>query len=262
MEALVGGHVPAPMWSAGNRKWWCKHASPRDTGSLCLATEKSNLTAVGLPQNVNDKIKSARARPTRSQYKYNWGWGQQGFNRKKGKAFSTWKVNLPAILACHMGFDDHIVGQQPLVCRFMKGVQRKLPSVRSLAPSWDLPTVLEAISQAPFEPLEQVDMKMVSLKMAWVIALTSAERVREMHTLSVNNACRQISPNGLSVRLKFWMMNDSMSGLYIGEGWWPLQCTRHQSQRNVIKSFCSGHARALPIGRQLLLLLREPRFCK
>lgn len=88
------------------------------------------------------------------------------------------------------------------MCQFKKGEQRKLPSVRSLAPSWDLPTVLEAISQAPFEPLEQVDMTMVSLKIALVIALTSAERVREMHALSVNSACRQTAPDGLSVRLK------------------------------------------------------------
>lgn len=133
-------------------------------------------------------------------------------------ALWVWPLTSPI---WQSGFDGHTVGQQPLVCQFKKGEQRKLPSVRSLAPSWDLPTVLEAISQAPFEPLEQVDMTMVSLKMALVIALTSAERVREMHTLSVNNACRQTAPDGLSVRLKCWMMNDSMSGLYIGEGWWP-----------------------------------------
>lgn len=136
------------------------------------------------------------------------------------------------------GFYGHTVGQPPLVCQFKEEEQRKLPSVRSLAPSWDLPTVLKAISQAPFELLEQVDMKMVSLKVALVIALTSAERVREMHALSENNACRQTAPGGLSVQLKFWMINDSMSGLYIREGWWPLQHTRHQSQRNVTKSFC------------------------
>ena len=89
------------------------------------------------------------------------------------------------------------------MCQFKEEEQRKLPSVRSLAPSWDLPTVLKAISQAPFELLEQVDMKMVSLKVALVIALTSAERVREMHALSENNACRQTAPGGLSVQLKF-----------------------------------------------------------
>lgn len=68
-----------------------------------------------------------------------------------------------------------------------------------MTPSWDLPTVLKAFSQAPFETLEQVDMNMVSLKTALLMALTSAKRV--MHALSVNKACVQVAPDGLSVQL-------------------------------------------------------------
>lgn len=34
--------------------------------------------------------------------------------------FSTIKVYLAAIAAFHIGFDDTTVGQQPVICRFMK----------------------------------------------------------------------------------------------------------------------------------------------
>jgi len=84
----------------------------------------------------------------------------------KGKAFSTIKVYLAAISACHIGFEGKTVGQHPLVCRFMRGARRKLPVSRPIAPSWDLPLVLDALTTTPFEPLDQVDLKVVALKTA------------------------------------------------------------------------------------------------
>ncbi|XP_041852953.1 uncharacterized protein LOC121647506 [Melanotaenia boesemani] len=71
----------------------------------------------------------------------------------KGKAFSTIKVYLAAISACHVGFGDKSAGQHPLVCRFMKGAHRKLPVSRPLVPLWDLLLVLDALSNHPFEPI-------------------------------------------------------------------------------------------------------------
>ncbi|KAK0152765.1 hypothetical protein N1851_005700 [Merluccius polli] len=95
---------------------------------------------------------------------------------EKGKAFSTIKVYLAAISACHVGFGDRPAGQHPLVCRFMKGARRKLPVSRPLVPLWDLSVVLEALSHHPFEPLEAVGMKFVSLKVVLLLALTTAKR--------------------------------------------------------------------------------------
>lgn len=77
----------------------------------------------------------------------------------KGKAFSTIRVYFAAISACHVGFGDKSAGQHPLVSRFMKGARRKLAVSRPLVPLWDLSIVLEALSQHPFEPLEEVGLK-------------------------------------------------------------------------------------------------------
>ncbi len=56
----------------------------------------------------------------------------------KGKAFSTIKVYLAAVSACHVGFSNKPAEQHPLDCPFMKGARRKLPVSRPLVPLWVL----------------------------------------------------------------------------------------------------------------------------
>lgn len=188
-----------------------------------LAREWFNLNAVELPSNVIDTIQCARASSTRTLYEHKWrvfeSWCLESqaipfqcsvavilsFLQdliEKGKAFSTVKVYLAAISACHVGLDGKTVGQHPLVCRFMKGARRKLPTSRPLVPSWDLPTVLAALSCSPFEPLEQAELKMLSLKTVLLLALASAKRIGEIHALSVHRACMQFSPGNTSVSMQ------------------------------------------------------------
>lgn len=82
-----------------------------------------------------------------------------------------------------------LVGQHPLVCWFTKGAHRKLPSVRSMAQSWHLPTVLETVSHTPFGPLEQVDMKIASLKTLVLRALTSAIVAALVEAYNLQQVC-------------------------------------------------------------------------
>ncbi|KAK0133511.1 hypothetical protein N1851_030971 [Merluccius polli] len=121
---------------------------------------------------------------------------------EKGKAFSTIKVYLAAISACHVGFGDRPAGQHPLVCRFMKGARRKLPVSRPLVPLWDLSVVLEALSHHPLEPLEAVGMKFVSLKVVLLLALTTAKRVSDLQALSIHPSCLQFAPGISKVCLR------------------------------------------------------------
>ena len=104
---------------------------------------------------------------------------------------------LAAISACHIGLGDKPAGQHPLVCRFMNGVRRKLPVSRPMVPLWDLAVVLDVLSQHPFEPLEVVGLKFLSLKTALLLALTTAKRVGDLQALSTRPACLQFAP-GLS----------------------------------------------------------------
>ncbi|XP_059182347.1 uncharacterized protein LOC131961092 [Centropristis striata] len=118
------------------------------------------------------------------------------------KAFSTVKVYLAAIAACHVGFGRLTVGQHPLVCRFMKGARRLLPVSRPLVPPWDLAVVLEGLKGPPFEPLEGADLKHVSLKAVLLLALASAKRVSDIHALSVHPSCTQFFPGDVRMTLR------------------------------------------------------------
>ncbi len=68
------------------------------------------------------------------------------------KYFSTVKVYVAAIVACHIRFDGPTVGQHPLVRRFMKGTHRSLPVTRRAVQERDLSMVLETLSQKLLSP--------------------------------------------------------------------------------------------------------------
>ncbi|XP_056093378.1 uncharacterized protein LOC130072339 [Rhinichthys klamathensis goyatoka] len=196
---------------------------PGQGGSLGLARERTNLNALGLSPRVVATIQNARAVSTRSLYGCKWhvfeGWcdgrGLTSYQcsvpdilcflqdlMEKGRSFSTIKVYLAAISACHVGFEGSTVGQHPLIRRFMKGARRSLPVIRRTVPEWDLSMVLEALSQHPFEPLGSISLKLLSFKTALLLALASAKRVSELHALSVHPSCTKFSLSGDKVSLK------------------------------------------------------------
>lgn len=188
-----------------------------------LARERLNLSSAGLPENIITTIQSARAASTRSAYDGKWRAFEewcvdsghialqspvpviltflQGL-LDKGLAFSTIKVYLAAISACHVGFGDKTAGQHPLICQFMKGARRLRPAMRSLVAPWDLTKVLNALSRTPFEPLHQVELKLLTFKAVLLLALASAKRVSDIHALSVNASCMQFLRGDTKVLLK------------------------------------------------------------
>src|SRR4029434_11043935 len=103
---------------------------------------------------------------------------------------------MAAISACHAGINGSSPGSHPLASRFMAGGGRRRGPERALMRSWDLLVVLRALTGPPFEPLESVDIKFVSLKAALLLALTSAKRVGDMQALSVSPSCLQFSIAG------------------------------------------------------------------
>ncbi|XP_047229391.1 uncharacterized protein LOC124872980, partial [Girardinichthys multiradiatus] len=198
-------------------------STPRDVEAACLPAEKSSLLAKGLPPDVVATIQNARASSTRGLYAYKWRAFVQWCEDKhivpfqcsmvevltflqdlldKGLSFSTIKVYLAAISACHIGFKGVTPGAHPLAVRFLKGVRRLRPVIKPSFPSWDLTLVLEALCDPPFEPLESVDVKFLSYKLALLLALTTAKRVGDLHALSVNPTCIHFSPDGSKVTLR------------------------------------------------------------
>ncbi len=61
-------------------------------------------------------------------------------------------------------------------------------------PSWDLSLVLRALQQGPFEPLQTVEPKFLSMKTLLLLALATIKRVGDLHAFSVDDSCLQFGP--------------------------------------------------------------------
>ncbi len=169
----------------------------------------------GLPPLVVNTITSARAPSTRHAYRLKWNlfidWCsprredprrcpitvvlsflQDGLERRLSP--STLKVYVAAIAAHHDAVNGKSVGKHDLVVRFLRGARRLNPPRPHLVPSWDLPSVLTALKEEPFEPLQSVELKFLSLKTVLLTALASVKRVGDLQAFSVNDSCLEFGP--------------------------------------------------------------------
>ncbi len=154
-----------------------------------------------LPQEVALTIASARAPFTRRAYTLKWNlfveWCsshqedprrcsirallsflQQGLERRLSP--SSLKVYVAAISTHHDPVEGKSVGKHNLVVRFLRGARRLNPPRPPSLPSWDLALVLRALITAPFEPLQSVELKFLSMKTLLLTALASIKRVGDL----------------------------------------------------------------------------------
>ena len=125
---------------------------------------------------------------------------QNGLERRLSP--STLKVYVAAIAAHHALIDGKSIGKHDLVIRFLRGARRLNPPRSPLVPSWDLSVVLTALKSAPFEPLQSVELKFLSMKTVLLIALASVKRVGDLQAFSVDEACLEFGPADSHVILR------------------------------------------------------------
>ncbi|XDV36868.1 hypothetical protein PO909_006583, partial [Leuciscus waleckii] len=176
-----------------------------------------------LPPAVVATITSARASSTRHAYALKWNlfvnWCsskhqeptkcpisfvlsflQEGLERRLSP--STLKVYVAAIAAHHDAVDGKSLGKHDLIIRFLRGARRLNPPRPPLVPSWDLSVVLTALQSAPFEPLQSVKLKFLSIKTALLVALASIKRVGDLQAFVTDHACLEFGPANSHVILR------------------------------------------------------------
>ncbi len=107
---------------------------------------------------------------------------------------STLKVYVATIAAHHNAVDGRSLGKHDLIVRFLKEARRMNPSRSPLVPSWDLSIVLAGLQRGPFEPLDSVELKLLSIKTALLTALTSIKWVGDLQAFSVSEECLVFGP--------------------------------------------------------------------
>ncbi len=117
---------------------------------------------------------------------------------------STIKVYVAAVSAYHDPVEGKSVGKHDLIIRFLRGARRLNPPRPPCIPYWDLTLVLRALQQGPFEPLQSVELKFLSMKILLLVALTSIKRVGDLHAFSVDESCLEFGPADSLATLRPW----------------------------------------------------------
>jgi len=104
----------------------------------------------------------------------------------KNLAVATIRGYRSAIASSHRGFlDGSTVSDSVYISRILKSFFLQRPPVRSLVPSWSLPSVLRCLSEAPFEPLQQATLFHLTIKTVFLIAIASGQRRSSIQALSI-----------------------------------------------------------------------------
>ncbi|KAI2660091.1 Transposon Ty3-G Gag-Pol polyprotein [Labeo rohita] len=201
----------SPLTGGGH----CVPPSPGAVETLGVAPEGAHLLASGLSTEVVEIILQSRAPSTRKLYALKWKLFTSWCERHQqdpvncpvgsvleflqdrlsaGLSHSTLKVYVAAIAAYHAPLGGLSVGKNPLVSRFLRGALRLRPPVRSRVPSWDLSLVLEALCGPPFEPIEEISDRHLTIKTVLLIAITSLKRVGDLQALSVAPSFLDFAP--------------------------------------------------------------------
>ena len=111
-----------------------------------------------------------------------------------GLSHSTLKVYVGALSAFHVPLSGSSLWRHPFISRFLRGTLRLRPAVCTRVPTWDLAIVQEGLSLAPFEPIEEVSEKFITLKTIILLATSSLKRIGDIQALSVSPSCLEFSP--------------------------------------------------------------------
>ena len=83
----------------------------------------------------------------------------------------------------HYGVITPDIRSSSILSRLLQSFHRDRPKALRTLPPWDLRVVLQALTTAPFEPLSIVNLKFLTHKTAFLLALASGARRSELHSV-------------------------------------------------------------------------------
>ena len=183
-------------------------ASPPDAGCQSHSPPGCSLPpphSMEDPPLIQEVLRKARKPSTTMLYSYKWNnfckyASYKGFQSRPvalphlltylrhlfdmGLAVATIKVYLSAIVAHQPHSSDSArLFSHPKLKLFLKGLSNLRPTARSPLPQWSLHLVLYALTRPPFEPLASTDLRLLSFKTLFLVAITSARRASELAAL-------------------------------------------------------------------------------
>ena len=173
----------------------------------CLVSRSGQLQEQGFSVEVTERIAAPQRSSTRTIYQSKWAlferWCREnlvGFSSPSIKQVSDFFMYLYQDLnRCLSTIDDyrkaivdtlgptglHISHNSDLN-RLLSSFHRDRPKSSRNLPKWNLSVVLNELTKAPFEPMKDTDLKHLTLKTAFLLALASGKRCSEIHAWVAN----------------------------------------------------------------------------
>ena len=85
-----------------------------------------------------------------------------------------------------LGLTGHHIAQSSVLHRLLSSFYRDCPKSSRNLPKWNLSVVLNELTKAPFEPMKDTDLKHLTLKTAFLLALASGKHCSEIHAWVAN----------------------------------------------------------------------------
>ena len=80
----------------------------------------------------------------------------------------------------------HHIAQSSDLHRLLSSFHRDSPKSSRNLPKWNLSVVLNELTKAPFEPMKDTDLKHLTLKTVFLLALASGKRPSKIHACVAN----------------------------------------------------------------------------
>lgn len=117
---------------------------------------------------------------------------------KEGKSYSVVNTHKSMLLQTLVFFDNVWCNNPKLITRFMKGLYYKRLPTPKYTFIWDVSVVLRYLSS--LFPLEKISLKLLTLKVTALIALSTAPRAQTL--VSLNLDCMNITENKIVFHFK------------------------------------------------------------
>ena len=167
-----------------------------------LVSRSGQLQEQGFSVEVAERIAAPQRSSTRTIYKSKWAlfekWCRENlvdFSTPSVKQVSDFFMYLyqdlnrrPSTIDGYgtaivdtLGPTGHHIAQSSDLHRLLSSFHRDRPKSSRNLPKWNLSVVLNELTKAPFEPMKDTDLKHLTLKTTFLLALASGKRRSEIH---------------------------------------------------------------------------------
>uniref|UniRef100_A0A8C6V4T6 Tyr recombinase domain-containing protein n=1 Tax=Naja naja TaxID=35670 RepID=A0A8C6V4T6_NAJNA len=150
----------------------------------------------------------------------------------KGLSPNTLRRQVAALSSVLSWTGCKSISSHPRVRSFLKGATNLRPPTIHRFPTWDLNIVLNALTKEPFEPLRSISTQLLTYKVVFLVAITSARRISEIAALSIRKDLCVFHEDRVVLRLDPTFLPKVNSAF-------------HRAQELVLPNFCEAPSHRL-----------------